>query len=416
MARVVVVPLAREVGHLNATFALSRALSRRGHEVVYLARTELEAAVRRQGFQYVALYPDVPLRVPPPKSALGRHPVGHVVREALAQVPWNNAMFDQMLDGRTAETLSALSPDVVLVDNMWPQFALMAHALGVPTALFATTPSFRRGMKPPGAGGRAVDLALTSLARALGLRFEETTRRLTGAAGLPPESFDYRGLLPRYVGDHLPELLLFPPELDGAGGGRHVGPSVDVDRVEPPLDLSHVPPEHELLYCALGTRDVAESEAVGLFRPIIAAVARRPRCALVLAAGAHARALGEVPPSVTVVGQAPQIALLRRARAMLTHGGLGSIKECVYFGVPMVVLPLRFDQKDNAARVQAAGFGVSLGKGDRGGASVARALGAVLGDASYRSRVEAAGDSLRANEARAEAVEWVERLAGGSAG
>lgn len=407
MARVVVVPLTSEVGHLNPTFALARALARRGHEVVYLARTELEAGVRRQGFRYAALYPDVPLRVAPPRSALGRHPVGHAVREALARVPWNNAMFEQMLDGRTAAALSALSPDAVLVDNMWPQLALVAHALGVPTALLATTPSFRRGMKPPGLGGRVVDASLTSLARVLGLRFAETTRRLAATAGLPAESFDYGGLLPRYVGERLPELLLFPPELDAAPG-RHVGPSVDVERAESACDLSGVPADHDLVYCALGTRDVAESEALAVFRPLIAAVSQRPRCSLVLAAGAYGRALGEVPPTVTVLAQAPQMALLRRARAMVTHGGLGSIKECLYFGVPMVVLPLRFDQKDNAARVQAAGLGIALT--ERNEAAVARALDAVLDDSTYRRHVAAASASLRAMEARAEAVSAVEGL------
>ncbi|MGH8497829.1 MAG: glycosyltransferase, partial [Methylococcales bacterium] len=57
----------------------------------------------------------------------------------------------------------------------------------------------------------------------------------------------------------------------------------------------------------------------------------------------------------------PQLALLRRARMMITHGGTNTIKECVYFGVPMVSFPFGADHPGNTARVVYHGLGV---KGD----------------------------------------------------
>jgi len=52
-----------------------------------------------------------------------------------------------------------------------------------------------------------------------------------------------------------------------------------------------------------------------------------------------------------VVDFAPQLAMLSRASVMITNGGLGTIKECIWSCVPMIVLPCSFDQPGNAARV-----------------------------------------------------------------
>ena len=44
---------------------------------------------------------------------------------------------------------------------------------------------------------------------------------------------------------------------------------------------------------------------------------------------------------------------------MITHGGANSVKECIFFGVPMLVFPLSFDEPGNAARVKYHGLGLN---------------------------------------------------------
>ena len=410
---VVFIPFLTETGHLNPTLGLAHDLARRGHRPVYFAMPELLAQAVKQGFSGSPLFPDLPQHAPPAGWLLSLPPL-RAMRDMRAKIRRINIMLDRTLSGSIAAELQALKPDVVAVDNIWPQLAFVARRAGIPSVLLSTTPEFRADdarRRTVGTGTRVREGLVRAMFFIIGLRWHQKTRRLARECAI--DSVDLKGVVPRLAGHEIPELLLYPREIDdpGASPGRYVGPVIDLDRREPPLDLADIPAGDTLVYCALGSRQTPARRALALFRPIIAAVARRPAHTLILAAGEHATSLREVPHNVRVVDKAPQLAVLSRADVMLTHGGLGSIKESLYFGVPMLVFPLRFDQEANARRVQDRGLGVHIGRRDRTVDGIGRALDEIASNPAYRERVKAVRIAMRALQSKAEATDFFTSLA-----
>lgn len=65
---------------------------------------------------------------------------------------------------------------------------------------------------------------------------------------------------------------------------------------------------------------------------------------------------GTVPDNFMVYPFVPQLEVLQHANLFITHGGMNSINEAMYYGVPMVVIPLDADQYINANRTVELGL------------------------------------------------------------
>ena len=123
-----------------------------------------------------------------------------------------------------------------------------------------------------------------------------------------------------------------------------------------------------------------------------------------------------LPPTVRHVAYAPFRALFPECGAVVHHGGIGTIAEAFAAGVPQVVLPIAFDQKDNAIRVKRLGVGDWVRSARATGAGIAGMLKELMTEGVKRRCREIVGwlsddDPL---EAAADALE--ELAAGGGAG
>ena len=83
-----------------------------------------------------------------------------------------------------------------------------------------------------------------------------------------------------------------------------------------------------------------------VYSAILRAVEKLPRTQVVLSVGENLAVdeLGPIPSNVIVVRAAPQIELLKRATLCITHAGLNTALECLGQGVPMVAIPIGYDQ------------------------------------------------------------------------
>jgi len=114
-----------------------------------------------------------------------------------------------------------------------------------------------------------------------------------------------------------------------------------------------------------------------------------------------------------MVGEAvlPQPAILPQVDVVITHGGNNTVTECFHNGVPMVVLPLFWDQVDNAQRVHETGYGVRLSTYGFDDAELTGAVDRLLGDRQLRDRMAGGAARLQANPGTAKAAGLIERVA-----
>jgi MGT family glycosyltransferase len=114
-----------------------------------------------------------------------------------------------------------------------------------------------------------------------------------------------------------------------------------------------------LIYASLGT---LVNGMASIYQTILAAVERMPEIQVVLAKGNNIDIdeLGPIPPNVLVVDKAPQLELLKRSALCITHAGLNTALESLALGVPMVAIPISYDQPGVATRIAYHGVGAFL--------------------------------------------------------
>jgi MGT family glycosyltransferase len=166
--------------------------------------------------------------------------------------------------------------------------------------------------------------------------------------------------------------------------------------------------EDPLVYLSLGS---LASGDVELMRGLIGSLADSPYRVIVSKGPQHE--LLQLPD--TMVGEEflPQTSILPQVDAVITHGGNNTVTECLHFGKPMVVLPLFWDQYDNAQRIQETGFGQRLDTYGHEPAELLAAVDRLLLDAAVHDRLAAVSARLQAHGGTARAAERIEAVAAG---
>ena len=173
-------------------------------------------------------------------------------------------------------------------------------------------------------------------------------------------------------------------------------------------DEAWSPPEHHgpLIYVSLGSLGSAD---VRLMKRLVAALARTPYHYVVSQGPQHEEY--ELAENMTGAEFLPQVSVLPHVDAVVTHGGNNTTTECFWHGKPMLVLPIFWDQHDNAQRVAETGFGARLPTYTFSDEQLERALSTLLLDSALRARAAAAGERLRRRSGTARAAGLIEELA-----
>lgn len=420
-------------GPMFATLPLAKGLRKRGHDVHFIGMADCAPLVAPDQFECTAVFEDWF-----PKGFIKEWIGGRVDRttwidQVLAYMAERRKMLDHarfvefLIQGGTQEFVDALhqhAPDIVLVDvDQFAYWALMVHQSQLP-ALYVSpilpaleshsVPPFYSLMMPPTnlksrletrwAWERhfAAKWANEQFLRAAGVpSMTQKIERLADVCGYPRERLHTRSLLMPQL--DWKTLVMCPEELEFPNAAhpsnfQYIEACVDEGRIENEFPWEKLDAQKKLIFCSLGSTAFSKH----FFQAVIDATARESSWQLVLNIGAHFNPgdFERVPGNCILVNGAPQMSLLRRASAMIHHGGAGSTKECVYWGVPQIAFPLGFDQPGMAMRLKYHGLGL-VGDWTRLSADYLHSLlTELVADESYRNRSLAMSEKFRAKEAR----------------
>jgi rhamnosyltransferase subunit B len=149
--------------------------------------------------------------------------------------------------------------------------------------------------------------------------------------------------------------------------------------------------------------------AAGLFRAALDACRLLGVRCLLLTKYEH-QLPAPLPPFARRCAFAPFQQLFPHCAALVHHGGVGTGAKALAAGTPQLILPLAYDQRDNAARVKRLGVGNWLKASQRGGAQIAKALAGLL-TPSVQTRCRAVAAQFGDDDALETAARWLEELA-----
>jgi UDP:flavonoid glycosyltransferase YjiC (YdhE family) len=163
-----------------------------------------------------------------------------------------------------------------------------------------------------------------------------------------------------------------------------------------------------LIYLSLGSLGAAD---VGLMQRLVDLLATTPHRVIV----SKGPLADQIRLHDNQVGESflPQPTVLPMVDLVITHGGNNTVTESFHYGKPMIVLPLFWDQVDNAQRVHETGFGRRLSTYGFQDAELTGAIDDLLADQALAARLASMSARIKSTSGTIHAADLVERVAVG---
>ncbi|MGE3817852.1 MAG: glycosyltransferase [Isosphaeraceae bacterium] len=364
-------------GHVHPHLSVAGALRSRGHEVAFYTGTGVSGLVEGEGFEIF------------PFRNVDEVPIWKHIQELEATAPIDRTplplvrtVFREWLAGTVRGQAADVKrivgewrPDVIVTDPMmWGPILLTRESLNIPVAVLAfligcplpgrETPPWGLGLPSPrGFRARWLTRAANALSELAAVPLRRELDRVRAEHGLPAMGCSvnaYSARLPLYLLPSISELDFqrqdLPPSV------RYVGPCTwnKPSREPTPTWLDELPGDRPLIHATEGT---AHHQDPFVLKAVARGLAGRA-VEVVLTTGGRAepsaRDLSTLASNIRVESWVSHDDLLPRCAAFVTTGGAGSVLASLRHGVPMVIVPTRWDKPDNAQRVVEAGAGLRI--------------------------------------------------------
>ena len=406
-------------GPTNNCVGIGQVLQARGARVVFVVEESFAGTLEAQGFEEALMRlkpspeePEVPgqfwkdfVRETAPEF---RKPTIEQLEGFVLPV-WQELVDGaRYVDERLAEIFAEVKPDVIVEDNVVGFPAVLAS--GIPwVRIVSCNPLELKdpALPPTFSGYPSDDPTRWDEFRA---RYRELHEPLQGEFS---EFCVERGAPPLPDGEFIHEspflnLYLYPADTDYERSRRLGAPWQRLGSCvrRPDQVPGHVQgPGRAVLYLSLGSLGSAD---IGLMQRLIDTLGETDYAVVVSMGPQHDEL--RLAPNMTGQEFLPQPAILPQVDVVITHGGNNTVTESLHFGKPMVVLPLFWDQHDNAQRMEELGLGRRLDTYGHEPAELITAIETLLADPMLPGRLSGISARLQADHGTVKAASLIEAV------
>jgi MGT family glycosyltransferase len=367
-------------GHTNPTLPVVAELVKCGERIIYYSQEEFRAAIEQTGASFQDYGDFLPLKTEQPD-------------ENMIRLFYQLMHTAQVILPRLISEVQAIKPDYIIHDSLCLWGKYVAQITGIPAicscTTFAITPRLTRSIP----SNVLREVCMHVAARKEKARIYAIATQLSQKyTVLTPDKFDVltnvESLNIVYTSK---EFQPFAHLLNDSF--RLVGASIYERPEAPSFPFEWLEEDKALIYISLGTAFNMQPE---FYRHCCEAFANT-NVQVVMAIGRRisAEQLGKIPDNILVRGTVPQLALLQRAALFITHAGMNSASEALYYGVPMIAVPLTGDQPWVARRIEQVGAGKVLQRWKVSASRLRRMAEVMIANPAYAQASARMGETLR---------------------
>lgn len=328
-------------GHTNPTLGVVRELISRGHQVFYYSYNMMREKIEATGATFVSCdeYDQ--------KQRLDAKDAVRVGKDLAfsTQILVDTTLA---LDDTVCEHMRELNPDCIVADSMAVWGKAVALKLGIPFVSSTTTFAFNQ---------YSAKIMKQSLRQMFGMIFS-MTKINKNIKRLQEKGYPVKSVLDIIQNDNNTDTIVYTsPEFQPCSetfSDKYVfvGPSIR------PIENIFEKKSDKLIYISMGT---VINDSTEFYKKCIEALANK-KYQVIMSVGnlINIEDLGAVPYNITISRFVDQIAVLSQADVFLTHCGMNSVNESLYYKVPLVMYPQTSEQDGVATRVEQLGAGIRL--------------------------------------------------------
>jgi len=361
-------------GHTNPTLGVVRELVSRGHKIWYYSYNIMREKIESAGATFISC-DDYDT-----EQKLNAKDATRVGKDLAFST---KILVDTTLalDDKVCKEMAELKPDLIVADSMALWGKAVALKLGIPFVSSTTTFAFNQH------SAKVMKQGIGDLIKMI-FSMSKTTKQIKR---LQSKGYPVKNILDIIGNDDNTHTIVYTsPEFQPCSETfsekyAFVGPSIRpaTEEVEKKRD--------KLIYISMGT---VNNDMMPFYKTCISALADTDY-QVIMSVGnlVSIEDFGELPENISVYSHIDQIAVLEKADVFVSHCGMNSVSESLYFEVPLVMLPQTSEQKGVAERVLQLGAGIKLDKLNE--VSILSAVNEIFSDSSYKQNAEKIANSFK---------------------